>query len=82
MFKKKQIKNSKKYRKGSYLICVLVLILLVRLDLGGLPMIRLFEVSPEVKPTSSVAGDNKKQRDACRFKKGIQCQIEQKIVNI
>lgn len=54
-------------KKSPYLICVSVLIQLVRLDLRGLPVIRLFHLSlpPERKPTGSVAVDKvKKQRDA------------------
>lgn len=47
------------------MICVLVLILLVRLDLRGLLVIRLFDMclSSEGKPTSSVAVDKEKKRN-------------------
>lgn len=51
-------------QKGPYLIWVLVLILLVRLDLRGLPVIGLLDLRlpSEGKPTSSVAVDEGENR--------------------
>lgn len=63
---KKRVRKSD--RKSPYLICVSVLILLVRLDLRGLPVIRLFDMSlpPEGKPTSCVAVEKEKTK-GCMF---------------